>query len=165
MILMPLNDDVVKVNDMVLDVFPGEVMEYFSFDAIHPGEVDNKSLYPTEFPNRNDDDATMPLHNLQLKIGCIVILLQNLNTMQGLCNETRLRVDLLRQYSKPQSSAKEFPVQLAFAMTIKKSQGQALNMVGLYLLNPLFTHGQLYVALSRTRISSTGIVLCDGGAN
>ncbi|XP_078438614.1 uncharacterized protein LOC144709084 [Wolffia australiana] len=39
MILTPLNDDVVKVNNMVLDVFPGEVMEYFSFDATPPGEL------------------------------------------------------------------------------------------------------------------------------
>ncbi|XP_078440849.1 uncharacterized protein LOC144710882 [Wolffia australiana] len=91
-ILTPLNVDVVKVNNMVLDVFPGEVMEYFSFDAIPHGEVNNESLYPTEFLN-TIDDATMPLHKLRLKIGCIVILLRNLNTLQGICNVTRLRVD------------------------------------------------------------------------
>ncbi|XP_078439267.1 uncharacterized protein LOC144709565 [Wolffia australiana] len=73
-ILTPLNNDVVKVNDMVLDVFLGEVMEYFSFDVIPPGEVNNESLYPTEFLN-TVDDATMSLHKLLLKIGCIVILL------------------------------------------------------------------------------------------
>ncbi|XP_078436351.1 uncharacterized protein LOC144707103 [Wolffia australiana] len=80
-ILTPLNIDVVKVNNMVLDVFLGEVMEYFSFDAVPLGEVNNESLYPTEFLN-TIDDATMPLHKLRLKIGCIVILLQNLNTLQ-----------------------------------------------------------------------------------
>ncbi|XP_078447022.1 uncharacterized protein LOC144715894 [Wolffia australiana] len=73
-ILIPLNDDVVKVNNMVLNVFPGEEMEYFSFDAIPPGKVDNESLYPTKFLN-TIDGATMPLHKLRLKIGCIVILL------------------------------------------------------------------------------------------
>ena len=43
----------------------------------------------------------------------------------------------------------QFPVQLAFAMSINKSQGQSLKVVGLDLWVPVFTHGQLYVALSR----------------
>ena len=34
-------------------------------------------------------------------------------------------------------------------MTINKSQGQSLHVVGLHLLTPVFAHGQLYVALSR----------------
>ena len=43
----------------------------------------------------------------------------------------------------------QFPVHLAFAMTINKSQGQSLGTVGLNLCQPVFAHGQLYVALSR----------------
>ncbi|XP_078441500.1 uncharacterized protein LOC144711386 [Wolffia australiana] len=91
-ILMLLNDDVVKVNNMGLDVFPGELMEYYSIKEILPSEVDNESLYPIEFLN-TIDDATMPLHKLPLKIRCMVILLQNLNILQGVCNGTRLLVD------------------------------------------------------------------------
>jgi len=35
-------------------------------------------------------------------------------------------------------------------MTINKSQGQSLHHVGIDLQHEVFTHGQLYVALSRT---------------
>lgn len=44
---------------------------------------------------------------------------------------------------------RQFPVRLAFAMSINKAQGQSVDWVGIDLRNPVFTHGQLYVALSR----------------
>ena len=46
---------------------------------------------------------------------------------------------------------RQFPVRAAFAMAINKPQGQTLDHVGLFLPGPVFTHGQLYVALSRAR--------------
>src|SRR5437773_455600 len=42
----------------------------------------------------------------------------------------------------------QFPIRLAFTMTINKSQSQTLNHVGLCLMESVFTHGQLYVAVS-----------------
>ena len=44
---------------------------------------------------------------------------------------------------------RQFPVRLAFAMTINKAQGQSLKVVGIHLHTPVFAHGQLYVAISR----------------
>jgi hypothetical protein len=43
----------------------------------------------------------------------------------------------------------QFPITLAFALTINKSQGQSVKW-GLDLRIPCFAHGQLYVALSRS---------------
>ena len=54
---------------------------------------------------------------------------------------------------------RQFPVRLAFAMTVNKSQGQSLKHVGLDLRSPVFSHGQLYVGLSRCTSGSRVKVL------
>jgi ATP-dependent exoDNAse (exonuclease V) alpha subunit len=33
-------------------------------------------------------------------------------------------------------------------MTINKAQGQTMKTIGIYMPEPIFTHGQLYVTLS-----------------
>ncbi|KAK8948385.1 hypothetical protein KSP39_PZI004972 [Platanthera zijinensis] len=58
---------------------------------------------------------------------------------------------------------KQFPVRLSFAITINKSQGKTIRHVGLYLPSPIFTHGQLYVALSRgVNSTNTKVLVKDG---
>jgi hypothetical protein len=50
-----------------------------------------------------------------------------------------------------QLTRKQFPLHLAYAMTYNKSQSQTLSKVLLDVTSPPFSHGQLYVALSRVR--------------
>ena len=58
----------------------------------------------------------------------------------------------------------QFPVSLAFAMTINKSQGQTIKVVGLNLVEPCFSHGQLYVACSRVSNPKNLFVLSPSGS-
>ena len=57
---------------------------------------------------------------------------------------------------------RQFPIHVSYAMIINKSQGQTLNSVGLYHKTPVFSHGQLYVAVSRvTSRQSLKILVVD----
>ena len=52
----------------------------------------------------------------------------------------------------------QYPIKLAWAITIHKSQGQTFDQVVVDLGNGAFAHGQTYVALSRCT-SLNGIIL------
>jgi len=48
-----------------------------------------------------------------------------------------------------QFKRKQFPIWLSFAMTVNKAQGQTIPNVAVYLPEPVFSHSQFYVVLSR----------------
>ena len=61
---------------------------------------------------------------------------------------------------------RQFPIRLAYAMTINKSQGQSVKYVGVDLRTPVFSHGQLYVALSRcTNSDRLSVLLPEDGVD
>ncbi|XP_026416020.1 uncharacterized protein LOC113311394 [Papaver somniferum] len=143
------------------------------------GSIQREAVaYSTKFLNSLQFPG-FPDHHLQLKIGVPVMLLQTINESMGLCNGTRLvvkqigkrfiegqiitgnrvgfHVSIPRMIFSPTGAnlpfvfrRRQFPVKVCFAMTINKIQGKTLQQVGIYLTTPLFTHGQLYMAMSRT---------------
>jgi ATP-dependent DNA helicase PIF1 len=54
---------------------------------------------------------------------------------------------------------RQFPVQLMFAITINRSQGQLVEHVTVDLCTPPFEHGQLYIAFSHVTASNNIKVL------
>lgn len=59
----------------------------------------------------------------------------------------------------------QFPLEPSFCMTINQAQGQTLDQIGLYLPQPVFSHGQLYVALSLARVAGSVKVLLEHNSN
>ena len=56
---------------------------------------------------------------------------------------------------------RQFPIRPCFAMTMNKAQGQTLDFAGVYLPEDVFSHGQLYVTLSRVQNSTCLAVLTN----
>jgi hypothetical protein len=54
----------------------------------------------------------------------------------------------------------QFPLKLAYAITINKSQGQTLSKVLLDVRDAPFAHGHLYVALSRITLYKNIKIYC-----
>ncbi|KAG2713615.1 hypothetical protein I3760_04G185200 [Carya illinoinensis] len=184
-ILTPKNSYVDEINNLLIQRFPGDIKQYYSFDeTINASE----QAIMEDFLNTLTPNG-FPPHQLLLKQNCPIMLFRNINPSEGLCNGTRLicrnfdhnviyaeiaighqtgkKVFIPRIPFLPKSDENsgfpfkrtQFPIRLSFAMSINKSQGQKLDFVGIYLPQPVFSHGQLYVALSRAKTISAVKIL------
>jgi ATP-dependent DNA helicase PIF1 len=171
-ILAATNQSVDTINNEVLKRIPGNSRSYFSCDEV----ANETGAYPVDFLNQLNISG-LPPHQLQLKIGAVVMLFRNLNPSKRLMNGTRMKVlQLMDRVIKVkiltganvgsvhfipriklipsdstlsfEMSRMQFPVKLAYAMTINKSQGQSLNRVGLFLDNYMSVQRLLIEPLS-----------------
>ena len=95
-LLTPLNDNVDKLNEVIMAKFPGEGKTYLSADTV--ADEDMANTYPTDFLN-SVTLSGMPPHAMTLKVGVPVMLLCNLRAGPGygLHNGTRMIVLTLGQ--------------------------------------------------------------------
>ena len=177
-ILTLRNDIVAELNGAILIKLQGDSHTLNSVDQIENDTAQERGDFlPPEFLRTLQTSSLLP-SQLQLKLEAPIILLRNLYPKLGLCNGTRLRLTHISRTCLEGNilggefngetrliprillnttegelpwiiSRKQFPIRLCFAMTVNKSQGQSLDTVGVDLRAPPFTHGQLYVALSR----------------
>ncbi|GJS76163.1 ATP-dependent DNA helicase PIF1-like protein [Tanacetum coccineum] len=87
---IPYTDETASKDALINEIFPSFATNahsfYYSFDE---AEDDTHNYYPLEFLNSLNVSG-LPLHHLRLKIGCLIILLRNLDLANRLCNGTRL---------------------------------------------------------------------------
>ena len=188
-ILTLKNITAAALNKKILKRLAGEPKTYLSNSK---AESDNgvDYAYPTEFLQSQDMASLCP-HELTLKKHATVMLLRNIQPAYGLANGTRMKVlrmgerfievmilggehhGLKHCLFKISANTTEgelpfvmtrhqFPIWVCFAITINKSQGQSLGKVVVDLSPPPFSHGQLYVALSRvTDVANLSVLLKD----
>lgn len=150
-ILCPKNETCREINHkIVTEMLVGDAHVYKSMDSVDSEDPQVVSNYPTEFLNQQNPSG-LSQHCITLKKGAVILLLKNLDTRNGLCNGTRLFilgltanviqaeiisgknigkvVFIPRITMSPTESdlpfklnRHQFPVVLAFAITINKSQ-------------------------------------------
>ncbi|MGN6629793.1 MAG: AAA family ATPase, partial [Candidatus Nitrosocosmicus sp.] len=174
-ILAPYNSIVDKYNENIIELFPGEPVEYLSIDET---EIANNFHVPLEILN-SLKCTSLPNHKLIVKKNSMVMLIRNLNVKEGLCNGTRLqvidagkhvlncmikngdkkgemtlipRITLIEDKKYPFILKRhQYPLKTAFAFTINKAQSQTFSKIGIDYTEPPFAHGHTYVAFSRAR--------------
>lgn len=166
-----------RINRQALEQLPGREM---TFLAEVKGQFD-PNLYPTEAALRLREGAQVMFVKNDLErqyvngtigkvtgLGAaqITVLVEEENGKKRNIEVTPVEWEILRYKAGSDGeidtevvgSFRQYPLKLAWAVTIHKSQGKTFDRVVIDLGSGAFEHGQLYVALSRCR-TLEGIVL------
>lgn len=189
-VLAPHNESANVTSQTVTGQMPSPEEEpLHSVDSVDVNDDSTIHALSAEFLASLNPNS-LPFSALKLRVGVPVMLLRNLNRSAGLCNGTRgivLRISrncimiqimggdfhgrqgfiprMMLNSNKAELNwivtRRQFPLRVCFAFTVNKSQGQSLTKVGIDLRSPCFSHGQLYVALSRATDVGNIAVLFD----
>lgn len=181
------NNDADMYNKKCFEEIPDRPYEYESKDELYVYDYkdectiyDTKDLtdkkitdYDLKLLKKFNEDCKAP-QTLELKEGCRVMLLKNLDIKKGLANGscgtvkqlTSSSIDILFdngvrsnlipmefeyiKEGKTKIKRTQYPLRLAYGITIHKSQGMTFDKL-VVNFNKIFAYGQAYVALSRTK--------------
>jgi hypothetical protein len=91
------SEDSLELNNIVLDRLPGEETVYKSVDTVASQEPSGHLAYPEQFLSSLIPTG-MPLYELKLNAGAVVMLQRNLMPSQGLGNGTRVIITHLQRH-------------------------------------------------------------------
>ncbi|RXW13239.1 hypothetical protein EST38_g12616 [Candolleomyces aberdarensis] len=192
-ILAPTNAQVDDYNILILNRLEGDTRVYFAADSLKEvdeaalpapeGILD----YVQKFT-----PPGVPPHSVTIKVESVCRLLRNFSIDRGLVKNVRvvvkgvgawlITVQVLREdgpmaeeilipritfqtelKSGHTLCRRQFPLAPAYATTFNSCQGLTLDRVGVDLTSPVFSHGQLYTAISRIRNRNDGMILLPPG--
>lgn len=177
--LLPTKAQTEDINRKMLELIPGTVVELVAVDDIEGDKfLKNRALKKlTSYEEDNSRTAGLD-KKIAVKRGAKIMLRRNIDVTLGLVNGaigtitnfikdasgrvTAIDVQFPKEkhriepvvskfevLSKVYVYRKQFPLSLAYGITIHKSQGLSLTSCLIDIGNSTFTHGQSYVALSR----------------
>ena len=179
-IICSRRNEVDLINAECLNYIDGTVHEYVAIDT----DTNGQPLREADKQRLTRNTTRMP-DKISLKEGCRVVLRRNLQISEGWVNGAMCEVLAMtpncilvcrigfpnKKYPIPRTKQKidikgasysilrsQFPVQLAYAVTVHRVQGLTVDKAIVILNHNFFASGQAYVALSRVRTADNLIL-------
>ncbi|KAL7532029.1 hypothetical protein ACHAWF_004001, partial [Thalassiosira exigua] len=176
-LLAATNKIVNRVNNEMVERIPGEVSTFCSVDTV--GDMDISTMFPTEFLNSLSlsglpehelklkvNAVVILLRNMNIKAGhcngtCYLVkeigkyrlVLHKLGAREDDKNKVLILPRIPLRYGGQnfpfELTRLQFPIKIAFALTINRAHGQSASKCAILLPKDVWTHGQIYVAFSR----------------